>query len=380
MQKLLLPTPHYNSKLTRLAFELEHQRDRRLKGSTPPWLFFDLKDIVHQLESLTSARIEGNRTTLMSVVEDVIEGAKPTKDEGLLELRNVQQAIGFIEEVIKDAPIDRAFICELQKMVVKDLQRDGSKFPGRYRPGDVTITKSSHQPPSHVQVPELMDDLIDFINQPHEPHFDLLKTAVVHHRFAAIHPFDNGNGRTVRLVTYAMLTKQRFIDQKGFRLLNPSAVFCMDRQKYYDMLSLADEGSEENILNWCEYVLEGLKTEIDKIDKLLDVNFAVPNVILPALRLALEKKQINQVEHDILRLATSKSPFQLKDIRHMFGPTASDRVAASRAIQQLREQGFIMVHPNYKQKYVLRFSNNYLLRGVMQQLDVHKLLPLKPNA
>jgi Fic family protein len=258
MKPITLPHPDFKSHLTQLIFDLEHLRDLDLNGTTPPWLFFDLKDIMHQLESLTSARIEGNRTTIMSVVENVIEGSKPTHDESLVELRNIQKAIRFIEDNVSDAKIDRAFICELQKIVVKDLTGDGSRYSGVYRPGEVEITNSKHTPPSHLLVPGLMDELIDFINNPIEPQYDLIKTAIAHHRFTAIHPFDNGNGRTVRLLTYSMLTKQRFIDNQGFRLLNPSAVFCMDRQKYYNMLALADKGGDGNILAWCEYVLEGI--------------------------------------------------------------------------------------------------------------------------
>ena len=380
MEKILIPHPDFKSRLTQLIFDLEHLRDRDVKGTTPAWLFFDLKDIMHQLESLTSARIEGNRTTIMSVVENIIEGSKPTKDESLLELKNIQQAIQFIESNVGTAKIDRAFICELQKIVVKDLVRDGSKFAGKYRPGEVKITQSAHTPPNHLQVPELMDELVTFINEDNEPQYDLLKTAITHHRFTAIHPFDNGNGRTVRLLTYAMLTKQRFIDDKGFRLLNPSAIFCMDRQKYYNNLAAADIGGEKNTLAWCEYVLDGIKIEIEKIDKLLDANFAIDNIIIPSLRIALEKKQITDIEYEILRYATKKSPFQVRDIQYLFGPNPSDRVAASRAVRQLKDQNFVMVHPNYKQRYVLRFSNNYLLRGVMQQLDKHDLLPIKPNS
>jgi Fic family protein len=377
MDKLLMPEPAFKSKLTQLIFDLEHLRDRTLKGSTPAWLFFDLKNVMHQLESLTSARIEGNRTTIMNVVENVIEGEKPADDESILELYNIQEAIRFIEEHIADTPLDKRFVCELHKIVVSGLKNDGSKYPGRYRPANVAIQQSSHVPPSHLKVPELMDELLEFVNTEAEPQFDLLKTAIAHHRFAAIHPFDNGNGRTVRLLTYAMLTKQRFIDDKGFRLLNPSAVFVINRQKYYDMLSVADKGGQANMNQWCEYVLEGIKSEIVKIDMLLDKTFAIDNIIVPALKLALEKKQINHVEYEILRLATMKSPFQVKNVQSLFGPTSSDRVAASRAVAQLRKQNFVTVHPNFKQRYVLRFSNNYLLRGVMQQLDKFDLLPLR---
>lgn len=382
MNKLQLPQPSFESDVTNLIFELEHLRDRNIKGSTPAWLFFDLKDIMHRLESLTSARIEGNRTTIASVVESIIEGETEAKDESMLELRNINDAIEFIEENIARNVIDRPFVCELHKIVVKDLNPalDGSRHPGIYRPNNVEIQKSDYTPPDHVLVPELMDELLSFINVASESRYDLLRTAVAHHRFTAIHPFDNGNGRTVRLLTYAMLTRQRFIDDKGFRLLNPSAIFCMDRQKYYDMLSLTDKGTEAGLLKWCEYVLQGIKTEIDKIDKLLDIDFSLTNIIQPALKLALDKKQINQVEYDILRIATTESPFQAKDVRHLFGTTETARVATSRMLSKLKDQRFIMVHPKYKQRYVLRFSNNYLLRGVMQQLDVYNLLPIRPNA
>lgn len=380
MNTLQMPAPAFQSKITNLIFSLEHMRDRRLHGSTPPWLFFDLKDIMHQLESLTSARIEGNRTTIMSVVESVIEDNETTEDESLKELRNINEAIAFIEAHIMNSAIDRAFISELHKIVVKDLQSDGSRFPGQYRPTNVEILNSAHTPPDHTAVPALMEELIKFINEDRESQYDLLTTAVAHHRFTAIHPFDNGNGRTVRLLTYAMLTKQRFIDDKGNRLLNPSAIFCMDRQKYYDMLAAADMGTEEGILGWCEYVLTGIKTEIEKIDKLLDADFSIDNIILPSLKLALEKKQINQLEYDILKVATTESPFQASDIRYLFGPGESNRVAASRMLSKLKKERFIMVHPKYKLKYVLRFSNNYLLRGVMRQLDAHDLLPIRADS
>lgn len=375
-----MPSPTFQSKITNLIFDLEHMRDRSLSGSTPPWLFFDLKDIMHQLESLTSARIEGNRTTIMSVIENVIEGNKVTSDESLKELYNINEAIAFIEKTVMDQPINRAFISELHKIVVKDLHSDGSNFPGQYRPTNVEILNSIHKPPNHTAVPAMMDELIEFINQDRESQYDLLKTAVAHHRFTAIHPFDNGNGRTVRLLTYAMLTKQRFIDDQGSRLLNPSAIFCMDRQKYYDMLAVADTGTDQGLLQWCEYVLTGIIIEIEKIDKLLDANFSIDNIILPSLKLALDKKQINQLEYDVLKVATTESPFQASDVRHLFGAEESDRIATSRLLSKLKKEGFIMVHPKYKLKYVLRFSNNYLLRGVMRQLDTHDLLPVRADS
>ena len=70
-----------------------------------------------------------------------------------------------------------------------------------------------------------MNELFDFINQDSGAKFDLLKTAIAHHRFVWIHPFGNGDGRTVRLFTYAMLIKLGFNVNVG-RIINPTAVLC----------------------------------------------------------------------------------------------------------------------------------------------------------
>lgn len=85
-----------------------------------------------------------------------------------------------------------------------------------------------------------MDELFEFINTKQGAKYDLLKVALAHHRFAWIHPFDNGNGRTVRMLTYAMLIQYGFNVHMGQRLINPTAVFCNDRDAYYNVLMQAD--------------------------------------------------------------------------------------------------------------------------------------------
>lgn len=71
-----------------------------------------------------------------------------------------------------------------------------------------------------------MLELLDFVNKEDSPKYDLLKIAIAHHRFVWIHPFENGNGRVVRLFTYALLLK--FIFKSRDRIVNPTAVFCSD--------------------------------------------------------------------------------------------------------------------------------------------------------
>ena len=48
------------------------------------------------------------------------------------------------------------------------------------------------------------------------------------------------------------------------RILNPTAVFCNDREAYYNMLMEADTGTDAGLEAWCEYVLGGLKVELEE--------------------------------------------------------------------------------------------------------------------
>jgi Fic family protein len=374
--------PSFDSKLTSVLFELERLRYHDLEGSTAPWLFFDLKDIMHLLESIASARIEGNHTTLVSAANDVIENKKTVKSESINEIRNIRNGIKFIEDNVNTkGTVTLGFIRELHKIAVRNLTNDGSKTPGKFRMEEVKINKSNLKPPLYTEIPSLMQELVDYINQNNEPQLDIIKTAIAHHRFTAIHPFDNGNGRTARLLTYAMLAKQKFVDDHGMRLLNPSSIFCIDRQNYYNKLSLADTYSQEGLEEWCLYVAEGIQNEANRVSRLLDKDFAVNQLLTPALKRAYTDKYINDEEYAILCIAMEKNIFQAQDIRHLFGISASAGTQASRVLANMREKKLIMVHPKFSKKYVIRFSNNYLLRGVLDQMSENGLLPItnEPN-
>ncbi len=370
---LKLVDPGFESPLTDLIIELDHLRRKSLGGTTHPHIFFQLKNIFHMLESIGSARIEGNHTTIAEYIEKRIDSGE-TEDENILEILNSEKAMAFIDENISDYPINRAFVSEVHKIIVKNLNKEGSKNAGQYRKENLKIVGSNHLPPDYTQVSVYMDELFKFINNKDAKKYDLLKTAISHHRFAWIHPFDNGNGRTVRLLTYAMLIKQGFNVSFG-RILNPTAVFCNDRNKYYKALSNADTGSESGILHWCEYVLAGLKVEIEKIDLLLNYNYLSANILLPAVSLAKKKENITEREEKVLQIAIKKQVFMSSDIERLFpGKVHSER---SRILRRLREKKMIITEKDNSRKYLIRFDNNYLLRSIIEVLGKNNFLP--PN-
>ena len=381
-------SPNFNSKLTSIIFELESIRNRFLMGDTPPWLFYDLKNTLHLLESLNSARIEGNHTTLLEVMNEatrdknrITDNNKATADnddakvvDELTEILNIQEAIRFIEENLQEGDkITANFIRELHATVVKGLKRDGSSTPGVFRTKDVRISKSKCVVSSPQAINGDIIGLIDYINDEHEEKEDIIRIACAHHRFAQIHPFDNGNGRTARLITYAMLVKYGFLKKKK-TILNPSSVFCMDRGKYYEMLGLADTGLADNIEKWCEYVAEGILEEMKKMFKLLDRDFAVKNLIIPAIKESKNDGHLSEKEYQILMIATEKNIIQAADVVGLFGVTPSDKVKCSRFLAEMVEKGLLLRPPQISKKYVLRFFNKNLLSYVIKKMDENRMI------
>lgn len=379
--ELKLVTPSFEDSLTDLIIELDHLRRRTLSGTTHPQVFFQLKHLFHTLESIGSARIEGNNTTIAEYIETKLEANQDEQvSYSIREIRNIEKAMDFIEHSIQDYPISKIYINDLHQLVVKDLppppQGEGDKNPGAYRKHGVKIEKSKHFPPDHFQIDAYMDELMSFLNREDASKYDLLKMAIAHHRFVWIHPFGNGNGRTVRLFTYAMLIRYGFNVDVG-RIINPTAVFCNDRNVYYEKLALADLGTEVGIKAWCEYVLTGLKEEIEKVDKLLDYSFLKSEILIPAIQFSLERQVITETEARILKVVIEKQVMQNADLEHLFKGKAKSEI--SRQIKLLQEKKLLMTAQDSVRKYVLRFDNNYLLRGVISILGQKGFLTLKDS-
>jgi Fic family protein len=289
----------------------------------------------------------------------------------------MEETMSFIDDNVKDVKFNRAFTSELHKRVVEGLspppKGEGDPTPGQYRTAAVSINQAVHRPPEPVHIEGYMDELISFINRDDEPKYDLLKVAIAHHRFLWIHPFVNGNGRTVRLFTYAMLVKRGFNVDIG-RILNPTAVFCSNRKNYYRYLSLADTGKEKGILSWCEYVLKGLKDEIEKIDRLLDYNYLKGEILLPSIRYSHERKFVTDVEAKILKIAVEKQLIQAVDLKAIFQGKKAPEI--SRNIGRLKDKKMLMPVKEGARKYIIRFDNNFLLRGIIKLLGDKGFLPI----
>ncbi|CAG8866941.1 hypothetical protein PS627_02224 [Pseudomonas fluorescens] len=370
---LQLLNPSFDSPLVDVLSELEFLRRLRLEGDTPPQVFFQLKAIFHTLESLGSARIEGNHTTLADYIESKVEGKAESTDQ-LLEVANIEKAIDYIEGLMKPGvDLTEHTIRELHAMTVLDLRREGDKTPGAYRAGPVRISQSDHLPPDAVLVSQYMQELVSFINHDDSPKYALMKVALAHHRFGWIHPFGNGNGRVVRLLTYALLMKYGFNVNVGGRVLNPTAVFCNDREKYYAMLGKADTGTSAGLEAWCIYVLEGIRDELEKVDKLTNYGYLTKCILSPAVSFARSRAWITEAEEQILACAIRLKVVRSGDIAQALPKLTSGQ--RTYQIKKLVEQGMLLPVTAGSRQYTIGFSNNYLIRGVIKALREQGFIP-----
>jgi Fic family protein len=201
----------------------------------------------------------------------------------------------------------------------------------------------------------------------------MIKNAVAHHRYVLIHPFDNGNGRTARLFTYACLLRDGFSLVE--KVINPTAVFCSDRNIYYNMLTEADKNSEEGVSNWCKYVLSGLKEEFLKIKKLTDVEFVKNNIIRPTLDFSKMRNAISDKEALILKEFLNESELTTQTLKKVF-----PEMSKSRYSQIFKEmKGRKLVLETNRAKYVLNF-NGPLMRGLINSLNELGFLPVQDES
>lgn len=370
--ELRLLNPLFQSELLDVLTDLEHLRRLELKTTTPEPVFLQLKEVFHILESLASARIEGNHTTLADYVEARV-ASEGRHSESMQEIDNIERAMRDLDRLASGDILTEHFIRGLHATTVNGLQREGDRTPGAYRTTAVRISLSEHLPPEPIRVPDYMAELVAFINRADPPKYDLMKVALVHHRFAWVHPFSNGNGRVVRLLTYAMLMKYGFQVSASGGLLNPAAVFCSDRQRYYTMLAAADAGTDLALEKWCTYVLSGIRDELEKTSRLANYAYLQKAVLLPAILYVQSRQLITHQEAAVLQTTIRAGTVKAGDLEPaMPGLTLAQRTYQ---IKKLVDSGMLQPVKVGTRQYTLGFTHSHLLRGIVKALKDQGFIP-----
>ena len=222
--------PYYFEGLEK-QLERIHEKKRELdkKRPIPSYVLKSIKDSLSIEWTYNSNSIEGNTLTLQET-KMVIKDGFTIKGKSLrehFEVVNHQEAIEFVESLASNEYVlNKLDILSIHHLVLQKIEKD---FAGKYRTSGVRISGANFVTPNALKVDEFVSELIDFAN---DSEVDILiRSAIFHHRFAWIHPFFDGNGRTARLLLNLILMKSGF---------PPAIILKNDRKKYYDALNQAN--------------------------------------------------------------------------------------------------------------------------------------------
>ncbi len=177
----------------------------------------------------------------------------------------------------------------------------------------------------------------------------------------------------VRLLTYALLMKYGFNVNVGGRVLNPTAVFCNDREKYYSMLGMADTGTAAGLEAWCVYVLEGIRDELEKVDRLTQYGYLTKIDLVPCRELCAQPGMDHRSRRADPGLCDKHESGEVW--RHSSGGSQAHCRPADLPDQEPGGAGMLVpVSPGSRQ-YTIGFSNNYLIRGVIKALRGQGFIP-----
>lgn len=208
-----------------------------------------------------SNAIEGNTLTLREtqvvIEEGITIGGHSLREH--LEATNHAKAFDELRHLAEGrAPITLETILRLHALVLHDIEESS----GMWRTQPVYIRGSDHRPPDASLVPELMVQWVRWLTGPGMNYHPIVRGAISHHGFVAVHPFIDGNGRTSRLMLNLQLL------QDGYA---PAIVLREWKLRYLQALQAADRGVYQPIINLIGQAVE------TGLDFYLDACAAVPD-------------------------------------------------------------------------------------------------------
>ena len=190
--------------------------------------------------SYASTKIEGNPLSEKQV-DELIDGderkhyLKPEQ-----EVRNYFLALNYLEEkALKKEKFSKKLILDVQKYVEKGAPKEKIGLRGPMPPGvlfavyDSQTGNPDYIPPEYTDIPDLLDELVEYVNSTDD--HPLIVAAVVHYQLVTIHPFEDGNGRTARLLSGYILD----INGYGFNGIGSlEEYFAYDINEYYESIQM----------------------------------------------------------------------------------------------------------------------------------------------
>lgn len=222
--------------------------------------------------TFASTSIEGNPLPLTEV-RRLLKTQPAQLRQSEREVLNYNRILGELTAK-PDVPFSGELLKQIHSAVMAGLSPEYQIGAWRQEPVVVYDPRTGgvvYLPPDHQDVPQLMDDLVDFVQAQKETLDPLLLAGIFHKQFVVIHPFIDGNGRTTRLATQLLLSG---LGVDLFRLLSFENYYNQNVTRYFQMVGLYGNyyelASAVDFTPWLEYFAEGILDELQRLEKQLD--------------------------------------------------------------------------------------------------------------
>jgi len=194
-------------------------------------------------ESVASSDIENIHTTIIDVLQNQLfpEREQRENDKEVLRYRD---AILWGFEQLHSLPLSTRVVLGIQKKLIPSSY-------GKYRSQQNAIIDNATQtriytPPIASEISRLMSNWENYINDKNDVVDPLIKSAIAHHQFEAIHPFSDGNGRTGRILMVLYLVQEEILK---WPILYISGYINDNRGDYYRLLKeVTEEGRWDDFI------------------------------------------------------------------------------------------------------------------------------------
>mgnify|MGYP001572271668 CR=1 FL=1 len=274
-------TNHLLANIKRINSLINELNNRRF----PDVVLLELERNAREVSSYASTSIEGNPLPLTEV-KKILKSIPSHIRDSEKEVINYNQALQDLNDKLDkgEVLVSLKFILNIQKQVMEGLL---PKFETGYlREKPITVNdprtgQAVYLPPYVNDVKPMMEDLAAFINGNKNLIDPLILAGIFHKQMVVIHPFMDGNGRTTRLVTKALLSAMGL---NTFNLFSFENYYNKNVTKYFQ--TVGEFGNYYELIkkidftNWLEYFTEGIIDELLRVEKLLPKIAISPNTQL----------------------------------------------------------------------------------------------------
>ncbi|HEV2600941.1 MAG TPA: Fic family protein [Candidatus Babeliales bacterium] len=267
------PVYHMTPKIVQSLMRIEAVKTKVVHLPLTAFVLRSLRETARLYTTHYSTMIEGNQLDL-DQIKTVLEhkGHFPGRERDEREVKGYYAALMYVEKWAAERHnVTEAMIKTIHALVMASGQI--AITPTVYRSGQNVIRDTHtraivYMPPAHEDVAALMKALVNWINENRLILPYPLVAGIAHYQFATIHPYDDGNGRTARLLTTAILHLGGY-DLKG--LYSLEEYYARNLAAYYDAISIGDSHNyymgraEADTTKWVEYFITGMAASFEAV-------------------------------------------------------------------------------------------------------------------